>query len=107
MDSYLTPLALCEEFARGIHPQSCYTTLQLRYFPISLIKIKGTQIRDHEIQIINFANDTTIFLRDFTCLNRIQVIFKTIRKCIWFKGKHMTPYIKYLGGEGGGFLWVP
>ena len=31
---------------------------------------------DHEIKIVNFADDTTISLRDITCLNRIQVIWK-------------------------------
>ena len=37
-------------------------------------KIKGIQIGDHEIKIENFADNTTIFLKDITCLNRIQVI---------------------------------
>ena len=40
-------------------------------------KIKGIQIGDHEIKIVNFADSTTIFLRrNITCLNRIQVILK-------------------------------
>ena len=34
-------------------------------------KIKGIQIGDHETKIVNFAGNTTIFLRDITCLNRI------------------------------------
>ena len=34
------------------------------------------QIGDHKIKIVNFADDTTIFLRDIICLNRIQVILK-------------------------------
>ena len=38
--------------------------------------IKGIQIGDHEIKMVNFAHDTIIFLRDITCLNRIQVILK-------------------------------
>ena len=38
-------------------------------------RIKGIQI-DHDIKIVNFADNTTIFLRDITCLNRIQVILK-------------------------------
>ena len=38
--------------------------------------IKGIQIGDHEIKIVNFADDTTIFLWDITCLNMIQVILK-------------------------------
>ena len=39
-------------------------------------RIKGIQIRDHEIKILNFADDATIFLRDITYLDRIQVILK-------------------------------
>ena len=40
-------------------------------------RIKGTQIGgDHEIKILDFAEDTTILLRDIICLNRIQVILK-------------------------------
>ena len=39
-------------------------------------RIKGTQIGgDHEIEIVDFADDTTILLRDI-CLNRIQVVLK-------------------------------
>ena len=39
-------------------------------------RIKGIQIGDHDIKIVNFADNTTIFLRDTTCLNRIQVILE-------------------------------
>ena len=39
-------------------------------------RIKGIEIGDHEIKIVNFANDTNIFLRDITCFNGIQVILK-------------------------------
>ena len=36
-------------------------------------RIKGIQIGDHDIKIVNLADNTTIFLRDITCrLNRIQ-----------------------------------
>ena len=38
--------------------------------------IKGIQIRDHEIKIANFADDTTIFLRHITYLIRIQLVSK-------------------------------
>ena len=38
--------------------------------------IKRIQIGNHEIKIENFADDTTIFLRDITCLIMIQVILK-------------------------------
>ena len=76
MASYLIPLRTCEELARVFHSQCCYISLQLRYLLISLIKIKGMQIEDHEIKIVNFADDTTIFLRDITYFTRIQVILK-------------------------------
>ena len=40
-------------------------------------RIKGIQIGDHDIKIVNFADNTTIFLRGITCLlNRVQVILK-------------------------------
>ena len=39
--------------------------------------IKGMQIGDHDIKIVNFADNTIIFLRDITCLNRTQVVLKT------------------------------
>ena len=39
-------------------------------------KIKGTQIENNVIKIVNFADNTTIFLRIITCFNRIQVILK-------------------------------
>ena len=39
-------------------------------------RMKGIQIGDHKIKTVNFANDTTIFLRNITCLGRIQVILK-------------------------------
>ena len=36
-------------------------------------RIKGIQIGDHEIKIVNFADDTTIFLRDFNFLTKIEL----------------------------------
>ena len=38
---------------------------------------KGIQIGDHDIKIVNFAENTITFLRDITCLNRTQVVLKT------------------------------
>ena len=43
-------------------------------------RIKGIEIGDHEIKIVNFTNNTTIFLRDITCLNRIEVILRLHEK---------------------------
>ena len=39
-------------------------------------RIKGIQIGDHEIKIVNFADNTIMFFRNITCLNRIQMILK-------------------------------
>ena len=39
-------------------------------------RIKGIQIADHEIKIVNFTDNTTMFLGDITGLNRIQVIYR-------------------------------
>ena len=41
-----------------------------------MARIKGIEIGDHEIEITNVADYIIIFLRDFTCFNRIQVIWK-------------------------------
>ena len=38
--------------------------------------IKEIQREDHKIKIENFVDDTTIFIRDITCLNRVLVILK-------------------------------
>ena len=35
-------------------------------------RIKGIQIGDHEIKVANFAENSTIFLRDTNCLNRYK-----------------------------------
>ena len=72
MAPYLTPLPFCEKFAMYVHSQCCYILLLLRHFTLSLIRIEGVQIGDHEIKIVNFADDTC----NFTCLNRIQVTLK-------------------------------
>ena len=69
-------------------------------------KIKGIQIGDHEIKIVYFADDTTIFLRDVTCLNRIQVILKLCEdasssKITFQKSSFCTISIKILGVNFG------
>ena len=43
-------------------------------------RIKGIQIWDHEIKIVNFAYDTTIFLQDFSCLTKIELNLKLSQK---------------------------
>ena len=39
-------------------------------------RIKWMQIGEHQFKIVNFTENTTIFLRDITCLNRTQVILR-------------------------------
>ena len=43
-------------------------------------RIKEMQIGSHEIKIVNFTDNTTIFLRDITYLNSIQVILRLYEK---------------------------
>ena len=43
-------------------------------------RIKGIQIGDHEIKTVNFADGTTIFLRDFSCLTKIELIIQLSQK---------------------------
>ena len=43
-------------------------------------RIKGIQMGDHEIKTVNFTDNTIIFLRDITCLNRIQMILRINKK---------------------------
>ena len=48
----------------------------LANFIITEKRIKGIQIGNQEIKIVDFADDKIIFLRDINCLNRIQSILK-------------------------------
>ena len=43
-------------------------------------RIKGIQIGDHEIKIVNFADGTTIFLRYFSCVTKIELILELSQK---------------------------
>ena len=43
-------------------------------------RIKQVQIGDHEMDILNLGDDTTIFWRDINCLIRIQLILKLYEK---------------------------
>ena len=43
-------------------------------------RIKGIQIGDHEIKIVNFTDNTTIFLRDITCFYRMKAILRLYGK---------------------------
>ena len=46
----------------------------LANFIIGDKRVKGVQIGIQEIKIVNFADDTTIFLKGIDCLNRIEAI---------------------------------
>ena len=39
-------------------------------------RIKGIQIENQEIKIVDFADDITIILRDIDCLNKMQSFLK-------------------------------
>ena len=39
-------------------------------------RIKGIHIGDHEIKIVYFADNITIFLKDISCFNRIRLTLK-------------------------------
>ena len=52
----------------------------LANFIIVDTRIKGMQIGNQEIKIVNFADDTIIFLGDINCLNRIRTILKLFEK---------------------------
>ena len=43
-------------------------------------RIEEIQIGDHYIKIVNFTDNTTIFLRDNTCLDMIQVTLRLYGK---------------------------
>ena len=54
-----------------------YCSLRICQFHIDANKrIKGIQIEigDHEIKLVNFADEITFLLADITCLNRINMI---------------------------------
>ena len=42
----------------------------------AVTKMKGMQIGDHEIKKENFVDATTTFLRDFSCIIKIELISK-------------------------------
>ena len=73
------PFTLTQEVSQG-----CLFSMLLYIIAAELLasfisankRIKGIQIGNHEIKIVNFADNTTIFLGDITCLDKIQVILK-------------------------------
>ena len=63
---------------RGVH-QGCPLSSVLKFraaevlanFIVADKRIKGVQIEDHEMKLVNFADGITIFLGYITCLNGI------------------------------------
>ena len=43
-------------------------------------RIKEIQEGDHKIKIVSFTGNATIFVRNITCLNRIQMILRLYEK---------------------------
>ena len=78
MVSYLTLLPLCKGISICLLSSVLYIRAAqvLANFIDANKRIKGVQIGDHEIKLVNFTDDITIFSEDITCLNRIQVILK-------------------------------
>ena len=64
--SYLTPLPLWQKYARGVDSQYCYTLLQLRYWKISLTRIKVRFLSSKKnllfASVIALKNDENCFL---------------------------------------------
>ena len=57
-----------------------YINTAIKYLqsPLMPTWIKGVQIRDHEMKILHFPNDTSAFLlRDTNCHNRTQSVKKS------------------------------
>ena len=57
-------------------------------------RMKGVQVWDHGKKILNFADDTTMFLRDINYLTRIQSILKLNEKV--YSSKMSLPEIQVL-----------
>ena len=78
MVSYLTFFPFSKDFVMAVHFQCCYGLLRLRYLQFSMMQIRESKvyllkIGDHEIKMVNFADDITIF---FNCLTKIKLILK-------------------------------
>ena len=59
-------------------PFSMVLYVTVTYVFVNLIdadkRIKGIQIGDHEIKLVNLADEITFFLANNTCLKRIHMI---------------------------------
>ena len=72
-------LTLFQGFHQGCPLSMLLCNIVAEILAISIdanMRIEGIQIGDHEIKIVNFADNTTIFFRDFICLTKIELILK-------------------------------
>ena len=65
-------------------------------------RIKDVQIGDHEIKIVSFADSTTIFLRDFSCLTQIKLILELCEKASSSKINFSKSQILWTGAYKNG-----
>ena len=74
----MTLLHLSKDFVSVAHSTCCYALLGILINAET--RIKGIQIGDHEIKIVNLADDTIISLRDFSYPTKIELILKLYGK---------------------------
>ena len=75
----LTPMCVCQwcQLSKLLYNTAAEVLVNL----INADKrIKGIQVGEHDIKIVNFTGNTAVFMRDITCLNRIQVILRLNEK---------------------------
>ena len=75
----LTPMCVCQwcQLSKLLYNTAAEVLVNL----INTDKrIKGIQVGEHDIKIVNFTGNTTVFMRDITCLNSIQVILRLNEK---------------------------
>ena len=94
---------LCKPFTlmQWVH-QGCVLSVLLYIISAKVLAIfihansrmKGVQVWDHGKKILNFADDTTMFLRDINYLTRIQSILKLNEKV--YSSKMNLPEIQVL-----------
>ena len=75
----LTPMCVCQwcQLSKLLYSTAAEVLVNL----INTDKrIKGIQVGEHDIKIVNFTGNTTVFMRDITCLNSIKVILRLNEK---------------------------
>ena len=77
------------KFIQGFH-QGCPVSVLLCVIVAEVLeifinvdtRIKGIQTGDHQIKIVNFADDTTIFLEDFNYLAKTELILNYLKQLL-------------------------